>query len=70
MLRTLHKENKIKTSDWKILDMARLKGLMLSLPFGFVLFLCSTFIIVPGVIGWSKEGHEMTCLIAQVKFKP
>jgi len=50
--------------------MARLKGLMLSLPFGFVLFLCSTFIIVPGVIGWSKEGHEMTCLIAQVKFKP
>lgn len=46
--------------------MARLKGLTMSLPFGFMLLLCSSFITVPGVIGWSKEGHEMTCLIAQV----
>ncbi|CAJ2648717.1 unnamed protein product [Trifolium pratense] len=50
--------------------MARFKGLMVSLPFGFLLFICSTFIIVPGVIGWSKEGHEMTCLIAQALLKP
>ncbi|WJX26550.1 Endonuclease 1 [Trifolium repens] len=50
--------------------MARFKGLMVSLPFGFLLFLCSAFIIVPGTIGWSKEGHEMTCLIAQALLKP
>lgn len=52
----------------KRLNMATFKVLQLSLPLGFLLFLSSVFITVPGVIAWSKEGHEMTCQIAQVNF--
>lgn len=34
-------------------------------PFWFVLLLGFAFIVGPGE-GWSKEGHMMTCRIAQV----
>lgn len=37
-------------------------------PFGFVLLLGFASVVVPRAHGWSKEGHIMTCRIAQVKF--
>lgn len=50
--------------------MVRLGDLLVSLPFGLFLLLSGAFITIPGANAWSKEGHEMTCLIAQVKFNP
>ncbi|XP_061363059.1 endonuclease 1 [Gastrolobium bilobum] len=50
--------------------MGRLGGLWLSLPFGFLLFLSSSFITVPTTLAWSKEGHVMTCQIAQSLLEP
>jgi len=51
-------------------EMGRHRGLWVSLvPFGFVLFFSSALIGVPSALGWSKEGHVMTCQIAQVKFE-
>lgn len=35
---------------------------------GFILFLSFAFITLPGSIAWSKEGHVMTCQIAQVNY--
>ncbi|XP_027931536.1 endonuclease 1 [Vigna unguiculata] len=47
-------------------EMGRHRGLWVSLvPFGFVLFFSSALIGVPSALGWSKEGHVMTCQIAQ-----
>ncbi|KAF5742249.1 Bifunctional nuclease i [Tripterygium wilfordii] len=37
---------------------------------GFVLFIFLTFILVPKARGWSKEGHIMTCRIAQNLLEP
>lgn len=34
----------------------------------FVLLLVSAFILVPETLSWSKEGHIITCRIAQVMF--
>ncbi|CAK9176807.1 unnamed protein product [Ilex paraguariensis] len=36
----------------------------------FILFLCYAFITQPGVQAWSKEGHVMTCRIAQNLLEP
>ncbi|XP_047161631.1 endonuclease 1 [Vigna umbellata] len=51
--------------------MGRHRSLWVSLvSFGFVLFFSSTFIGVPSALGWSKEGHVMTCQIAQALLEP
>ena len=46
--------------------MDKYSGLEGLVPFGFVLLLGFTSIIVPSAQAWSKEGHIMTCRIAQV----
>lgn len=33
---------------------------------GFVLWVELVLVFAPGAEGWSKEGHAMTCRIAQV----
>lgn len=33
---------------------------------GFVLLLAFVCLLIPRAHGWSKEGHIMTCRIAQV----
>lgn len=38
--------------------------------FAFVMLAGMAAILVPGALGWSKEGHIMTCRIAQVIFYP
>lgn len=48
--------------------MDSLGGLWGSLPFALLLFLGAAFITAPSALAWSKEGHMMTCQIAQVKF--
>ena len=48
--------------------MGRIGGLWGKIEFGFLLFLSFSLIIVPGALAWSKEGHMMTCKIAQVRF--
>lgn len=51
-------------------SMERYCGLEGLVPFGFVLLLGIASIIVPSAQGWSKEGHIMTCRIAQVNLLP
>ena len=66
-----NKSCKVRRKQNSSEEMVRLGRLWMSLlPFGFLLFFSSAFIRVPGALAWSKEGHVMTCQIAQVKFKP
>ncbi|CAI0407301.1 unnamed protein product [Linum tenue] len=39
-------------------------------PFGLFLFIALAVILVPGAVSWSKEGHMITCRIAQNLLKP
>ncbi|KAH9748500.1 Endonuclease 1 [Citrus sinensis] len=39
-------------------------------PLKFVLFVSLASVLVPGAWGWSKEGHIMTCRIAQSLLEP
>ena len=48
--------------------MGRIGDLCGKTEFGFLLFLSFVLITLPGALAWSKEGHMMTCKIAQVKF--
>ena len=59
----------IKKICWYFERMAKFEVLGRCSPFWFVLLLCFAFMIGPGAQGWSKEGHIMTCRIAQVKLK-
>jgi len=49
-------------------EMDRLGGLWGSLPLAFLLLLGAAFNSAPGANAWSKEGHMITCKIAQVNF--
>ncbi|KAF2303410.1 hypothetical protein GH714_018102 [Hevea brasiliensis] len=40
-------------------------GLLRWSSFAFVMFVGMATVLVPGALGWSKEGHIMTCRIAQ-----
>ena len=46
--------------------MDRIRGLLRLCALAFVLFVGLASISLPGALGWSKEGHMMTCRIAQV----
>lgn len=51
--------------------MGRLKGLQKPcFDFSFLLFLCCVLSFVPRIQAWSKEGHMMTCRIAQALLEP
>lgn len=54
-----------KRSSWQFERMTKFEALGRWSPFWFVLLLCFGFMIGPGAQGWSKEGHIMTCQIAQ-----
>ncbi|KAK7853572.1 endonuclease 1 [Quercus suber] len=56
----------IKKNCWYFERMAKFEVLGRCSPFWFVLLLCFAFMIGPGAQGWSKEGHIMTCRIAQL----
>lgn len=49
--------------------MAGVRGLRLSI-YGLLLFVCVVFNLVPNSLAWSKEGHMMTCSIAQSLLEP
>lgn len=38
--------------------------------FRFLVLLCFTFLLLPSAQGWSKEGHVLTCQIAQELLNP
>ena len=46
--------------------MGKFGGLLKLSRFGFGLLVVSAFVMMPGAVAWSKEGHIMTCQIAQV----
>nr|POF10727.1 endonuclease 1 [Quercus suber] len=60
-----HWSGHIKKNCWYFERMAKFEVLGRCSPFWFVLLLCFAFMIGPGAQGWSKEGHIMTCRIAQ-----
>ncbi|KAL4330493.1 hypothetical protein AHAS_Ahas13G0405600 [Arachis hypogaea] len=51
-------------------EMDRLGGLWGSLPLAFLLLLGAAFNSAPGANAWSKEGHMITCKIAQSLLEP
>ncbi|XLR23511.1 hypothetical protein S83_051411 [Arachis hypogaea] len=51
-------------------EMDRLGGLWGSLPLALLLLLGAAFNSAPGANAWSKEGHMITCKIAQSLLEP
>ena len=49
--------------------MDRIRGLLRLCALAFVFFAGLASISLPGALGWSKEGHIITCRIAQVIYR-